>query len=354
MKGAEAFALDTESNSGFAYHERLCLMQVSIDGRVWLVDLLTLGNGRRGLDPMRELLESPETRVYLHGGEFDVGCLKRDYDISLRGVWDSQQAASYLGWSKTGYGAVVERVLDVRLPKEHAHYDWSRRPIRGEVLRYAINDVRYLPQVCRRLAQEVLAADLVEEIDLAFVAVEESTWNGGYEDAGFWRLKGVGKLAVEQRPLLFALYRWRNEIAQRLDLPAGRALNTELLMALARNPPANANDLRRFGIARRITRRWGAELLAVVADARRNPPEPPSRPARVAATKLQQRRGDRLRRWRRQEAERRGVPLQVVLPLEALKALQRGGADNLEKIPQLGGKRARLYGEQLRRLCRAD
>ena len=354
MRGAESFALDTESNSGFAYHERLCLMQVNIDGRIWLVDLLTLDSGKRGLDAVREPLESPETRVYLHGGEFDVGCLKRDYDIRLRGLWDSQQAASYLGWSKTGYGAVVERILGVQLPKEHAHYDWSRRPVDGEVLQYAINDVRYLPEVCHRLEQEVVAADLVEETDLAFAAVEASTWNGGYDDGGFWKLKGIGRVGAEQRPLLFALFRWRNEVAKRLDLPAGRALNTEVLMALARNPPTEKRELKRLGVAGRITGRYGDELLAVVSDAQRNPLELPPRPARTASTKTQQRRGDRLRRWRRKEAERRDVPLQVVLPLEALRALQREGEVALETVPQLGAKRLRLYGEQLRRLCRED
>jgi ribonuclease D len=100
-------ALDSESNSGFAYEERLCLLQINAADRLWLVDLLALPSGADALEPLRDVLEDPETRVFLHGGEFDVGCLKRDYGISLHGVWDSQQAASYLGWDKTGYGAVV-------------------------------------------------------------------------------------------------------------------------------------------------------------------------------------------------------------------------------------------------------
>ena len=154
------FALDSESNSGFAYEEKLCLLQINAAESLWLVDLLAFSEERQALDPLRLALEDPSTRVYVHGGEFDVGCLKRDYSISLRGLWDSQQAASYLGWEKTGYGAVVERVLGVKLPKEHAHYDWSRRPIEGDVLQYALNDVRYLPRVCQSLTREILEADL--------------------------------------------------------------------------------------------------------------------------------------------------------------------------------------------------
>ena len=345
------FALDSESNSGFAYEERLCLLQMNVANQLWLIDLLALTPGNGALECLRAPLESPQIRVYLHGGEFDVGCLKRDCGISLRGVWDSQQAASFLGWEKTGYGAVVDRILGVPLPKNHAHYDWSRRPIEGEVLQYALNDVRYLPEVCHLLQREVEGADLVEEVELAFRAVEAATWNGGYHETGFWSLKGIGKVAPKDRPMLFALYRWRDTLARRLDLPAGRALNSQVLVALARNPPAKASDLKRLGVPARISREWDAELLDVVVGARKNPPALPQRPERAVLSKPQQARGDRLKRWRRREAERRGVPLQVVLPLEALKCLQREGAKSLDQVPQLGGKRIRLYGAQLEELC---
>ncbi|MCZ6727217.1 MAG: hypothetical protein O7A98_07650, partial [Acidobacteria bacterium] len=39
---------DTESNSGFVYDERLCLLQFEVAGGFWLVDLLALPEGRHG------------------------------------------------------------------------------------------------------------------------------------------------------------------------------------------------------------------------------------------------------------------------------------------------------------------
>ncbi len=344
-------ALDSESNSGFAYEEKLCLLQINAADQLWLVDLVAIASGTESLEPLRGMLEDPGIRVFVHGGEFDVGCLKRDYGIALRGVWDSQQAASYLGWEKTGYGAVVERVLGISLPKEHAHYDWSRRPIEGEVLQYALNDVKYLPEVCHKLEEELLEKDVSDEAALAFEAVEGATWNGGYQESGFWALKGLGKIPAESRPLVFALFKWRDRLARRLDMPAGRALNTELILALARNPPTNENELKRLRLPRRITEKWTPELIEEISSARRRPPELPQRPVRTMLSKAQQGRGDRLKRWRRDEAGRRQVPLQVVLPVVALKYLQREGADELEAVPQLGEKRIKLYGEQLKGVC---
>jgi ribonuclease D len=60
----------------------------------------------------------------------------------------------------------------------------------------------------------------------------------------------------------------------------------------------------------------------------------------------------KLKAWRRREAERRGVPHQVVLPARSLEHLKLFGADDLEAVPQLGAKRSRLYGRDLARLCR--
>ena len=45
------------------------------------------------------------------------------------------------------------------------------------------------------------------------------------------------------------------------------------------------------------------------------------------------------------------MPTQVVLPARALEHLKRDGAADLDSVPQLGSKRARLYGERLRALC---
>ncbi len=345
-----SLSLDSESNSGFVYRERLCLLQINDGQRVWLLDLLALPGGSRALEPLRQILEAPDFEIQLHGGEFDVGCLKRDYEISLAGVWDSQQAASYLGWPKTGYGAVVEEVCGISLPKAHTRHDWGRRPVTGAVLQYAINDVRYLPAIVARLKDEVQDADLEEELQIAFDAVEQSTWNGGYRAENLWSIKGVRQQSEETQTVLMALLVWREEVARKLDLPAGRALNNELLLALARAAPRRPEELRRLGVPRRVSGRWTTELLEVIASARRDPPRLPPQPPRRPLDRQVQKRGDRLKKWRREEAERREVPMQVILPVVALKHLQQHGAKDLDSVPQLGSKRIRRYGDTLTRL----
>lgn len=352
LRSCEWAAIDSESNSGFVYEERLCLLQLNVADQLWVVDLTTLPGGKRALDALREPFESPATRVVLHGGEFDVGCLKRDYEISLQGVWDTQQAASFLGWDKTGYGAVVEEVCGVKLAKDFARYDWGQRPLAPAPLGYALDDVAYLPTVGLRIYKLVEEADLLEEVEIANRVVEEATWNGGFQADGAWSLKGARQLPVENRSILCSLYTWRDSIARRLDLPPGRVVNNATLVALSRNPPENLQDLKRLGLSSRVRSRFAGDLLERIAEARRQPPPVVEGVRRERPDHEVQRRGDRLKVWRRQEAARRGVPLQVVLPVVAMRHLQHNGAGDLPSVPQLGSKRISRYGQELEKLCR--
>jgi len=336
---APRHTLDLESNSGFAYRERVCLIQFRVQQELWVVDPLVLPGDRDALEALREPLESPDRTTLLHGGEFDVGCLKRDFGIHLRGVWDSQQAASFLGLERTGYGALIERFFEVKLDKKYTLYDWGKRPIAQGPLGYALDDVVYLPDLCDALRALVEKADLVEEVELACRAVESAVWSGGSGSSGIWRIKGAGQLEDWRQALLTALLGWREQVAKELDRPPGRVINNRALIALARNPPARVDDLRRLGLARGAMRSRGEDLLEVVREARRNPPTVPARALKQRGDKEAKKREERLKAFRRAESARRGVPEQAVLPAAALQYLARRGVADLEAVPQKSAAR---------------
>ena len=351
MSAAPEHAIDSESNSGFAYRERMCLLQVNVEGRLWLVDLVALPREAGVLEPLRPAFESPTRPTFLHGGEYDVALLKRDYGIEPAAVWDSQQAASLLGWPQTGYGTLVERICGVKLAKGHAFYDWARRPLAAEPLRYALDDVRYLPAVCRRLSKLVEEADLGEEVEIAGRAVAAATWNGGPRPEGPWRIKNVRRLEDARMPLLIALFEWREQIARQADMPPGRLLNNALLLALAQASPSRPDELRRLGLRGRRLDRWGDAILRTLERARRDPPPVPEPPRAPRPRPAERQRNRRLRDWRRREAARREVTEQAVLPAAALRHLAEHGGGDLQAVPQLGAKRIRLYADVLTRLA---
>ncbi|MDX1644139.1 MAG: HRDC domain-containing protein [Thermoanaerobaculia bacterium] len=353
LDSAPAHALDTESNSGFVYRERLCLLQVNVSGELWLIDLLALPGEPSDLDPIRSQLESGRVRTWLHGGEFDVGSLKRDYRLALGGVWDTQQAVSFLGWEKTGYANVVDRILGVQLEKGYAHYDWGRRPIDPAAVRYALDDVVYLPQIAEALEREVAAHELEGELEVANETVMAATWGPPPGTEGIWRIKGARSLDRPALERLVALWEWREAEAKLRDLPPGRLLNSKLLLALAKRPARSARELAKRGLRGRLAR-YADDILRELERAAARPPRVPDPPPGRRVSPGESRRLAELKRWRRREAKRRDVPQPVVLPPTAMQYLAQHGGDELEEVPQLGEKRIALYGERLRGLCSAD
>ena len=349
-------ALDTESNSMFVYRERLCLLQLNIGGELVLVDgLAVVGETpSRVFEPLRPELERTDRPLWLHGGEYDVGIFRRDFQLPLRGIWDTQQAALLLGWEKTGYGAVVERTCGVVLEKGHTHYIWATRPLDQAAERYALDDVRYLPQVGTALQQAIRDADLEEELAIACAAAGAADWTGASNPGGFWKIKGVRELRQNQLTVLAALWSWRDQVSRREDQPpGGRLMNGELLLALARNSPTNFQLLKRIGVRGWLLNNQGEELIGCIRDALKDAKPLPPRPRAREVLPIEEERETRLKDWRRSESVRRGVPLQAVLPAKALEHLKQHGADELAQVPQLGPKRISLYGHDLQRLCTA-
>jgi ribonuclease D len=360
LAASQWVALDSESNSMFVYREQVCLIQINAGGEFFVIDPLAMGivagqTPSAVLDPLRAELERTDRPLYLHGGEYDAACLRRDFGIAMGGVWDTQQAASLLGWPKTGYGSLVEAMTGVVLGKAWATYDWATRPLHPEALAYAIDDVVYLPGVAETLKAAVAAADIEDEVDQANRVVAASCWNGGFDPLGMWRIRDVNALGPEGLRVLARLYAWRDRAAQAENLPAGRMINNEVLGLLARHPPASLADLRKSRLKSYIVDRYGPALLEAMALATHDPL--PLRKEFARMSPEAQAREQRLKVWRREEAERRTkadgrtVPLQLVLPARALEHLTLEGAADLAAVPQLGARRMARYGDALLRLC---
>lgn len=343
-------ALDTESNSMHAYQERCCLVQLNAGGRMFVLDPIALGKAVFAV--IKAPLEDPAITVWLHGGEYDCAVLRRDFGIQLRGVFDSQQAASLLGWEKTGYGAVVEKLCGIQLAKEFAQYNWALRPIDPGALAYAIDDVRHLPAAAEQLRAQVAAADIAEEVAIACRAVEDAEWGGGFDPGGFYRVKGARDLPRPCLPVLAALWTWRDGVARELDSPPGRVVNNETLLSLVRKPVVTFQQLKHAGLKAWLLSSHGESLLTCLRDANANPQPVPPPVKHRDVEPIEEEREKRLKDWRRGESERRKVPMQVVLPARALEFLKRYGSADLAAVPQLGPKRISLYGEQLTELAR--
>ena len=152
IESAAKIAVDTEADSLHNYFEKVCLIQLSIDGAHYLVDPLA------GLE-LRGFLEALAAKpLIFHAGDYDLRILRASTGFRPSGdVFDTMIAAQLLGIEQIGLAALLERCFAVTIGKEGQKSDWSQRPLSEKQLHYAVNDTRYLEALAERLANELHA-----------------------------------------------------------------------------------------------------------------------------------------------------------------------------------------------------
>src|SRR5713226_3766848 len=166
-----AVGVDTESNSLFAYRERVCLIQFSTPNQDYILDPLALAD----LSALRPLFASPAQQKIFHAAEYDLICLKRDYDFKFANVFDTMVAARTLGWPRLGLAAILQERFGVTMNKRFQRANWGARPLTDDLLDYARLDTHYLAPLQTMLAADLAAAGRGEEAQEEFERLERVT-----------------------------------------------------------------------------------------------------------------------------------------------------------------------------------
>jgi ribonuclease D len=257
-------ALDTESNSFHVYRERVCLLQLSTRERDFVVDPLAVDPR-----PLGSLLADGR-EVVLHGADYDVRCLKREYGWALPRLFDTMAAARRLGRPGLGLSALVEAHFGARLSKEHQRSDWGRRPLSREQLSYAALDTHFLLPLHGLLAGELRERGLASEALREFERIAAAEPRPKVFDPEGWRrLKGARGLDPASQAALRALWRAREERASASDRPPFKVLAEHTMLEIARRRPGSEDELGRVpGVSPVMLRRLGQVLLEALGRAR--------------------------------------------------------------------------------------
>lgn len=350
-------ALDIESNGMHAYKAGLCVVQLAARGSVVVVDPLATK-----LDALGPLLASKTTTKLLHDVAFDARILAES-GLPLDNVRDTSVAARMLGRSATGLGSLLSSELGIDVDKKMQHHDWGQRPLDREALTYLGNDVVHLDKLADRLFAEVDERGIAAEVDEETrYRLAQATAAAGEEDTrpAYVRLKGIDKLPEEELAILRHVAQVREDKARALDVPPYKVLAPDVLLAIAHVKPRTEADLARIkgamqgrratSIASEILRAVAAGLAEpTIPDADRALLERPRLPSSLA--RQRRAREQRLTKWRREEAQKRGVDEQVVLPGHCLQDLadlpEPATLDAIAQVPGIGAFRVARDAEAL-------
>jgi ribonuclease D len=258
-------AVDIEADSLYSYYDKVCLIQISIPGEDLIVDPLR----KLDLSAFGKLLANGGIMKVLHGADYDLRVLNRDFGFTVSNLFDTSVAAQLLGVEAFGLNALLERNFGVKLDKSHQRADWARRPLPPAMLEYAAADTRHLIPLASLLRDRLIALGRWEWALEEFRRLEKirfSEKEAGEE--GFRRLKGVG--ALDRRALAIArdLYNRRDEMARAADRPPFKIFGNDVILEVARAKPADAGMLASIKAVSPAHRgRYGREILRIVRKA---------------------------------------------------------------------------------------
>lgn len=257
---AERIALDCEAAGFHRYSDRLCLIQLTVFDRTYVIDPL----GFDATDLLRGPLEDPGLETVMHGADFDLRLLSRDLGIRLQGLSDTQILAALAGEEALGLQSLLESRLDVKLSKKYQRADWAQRPLTESMLEYAAEDTRHL---------ERLADGLLEELDRlgrrswaaeecrALEAVADDVQDEEPVDP-VTRVKGARDLSDRQVTALREALQWRDEIARERDRAPFRVVGEPPLVEAVARKPGRVEELHDIrGFPKGLARSDGDELL---------------------------------------------------------------------------------------------
>jgi ribonuclease D len=261
--------LDTEFLREKTYRAKLCLVQMAVGETIYVVDVLE----PLDLKGLADLVADPDVRVILHAGRQDLELFYEGWGAVPANVYDVQLAAGFAGHGASlPYGRLVEALAGKRLNKGESYTDWCKRPLTEAQLSYAADDVRYLGAAARRLDAELQRLGRNEWVAQEMKALEsEDVYRVDPGEA--WRkVGGRGSLSPKGLGVLREVARWREETAQRRDIPRGWVIKDPTMIELARRTPSSIGALKSIrGFNASEADRSGREILAAIAAGREGP-----------------------------------------------------------------------------------
>src|SRR5438067_650340 len=219
-------AVDTEADSLHSYFDKVCLIQMSVGGEDLIIDPLK----KLDLAPFGALLADPNVRKVLHGADYDLRILNRDFGYTISNLVDTSICAQLLGYEGIGLAALLERHFGVRLDKSHQRADWAMRPLPRNMLEYAATDTRYLIPLAEKLRAELEALGRWEWAVEEFARLENVRFEKEEVEEPFRRLKGIGAFDRRSLAVVRGLYDLRDALARKADRPPFKIFSNEIIL----------------------------------------------------------------------------------------------------------------------------
>jgi ribonuclease D len=334
--------VDTEFLRETTYFPILCVAQMASPAEAVVIDALAPGID---LQPLFQLMANEAVLKVFHASRQDIEIVWHRAGLIPHPIFDSQVAAMVLGYGDSiSYDQLVQRITGDSIDKSHRFTDWTRRPLTGAQIAYAISDVTHLRDVYLKLATDLERRGRAEWVRREMeVLTSPSTYRLDPERA--WERLKTRIRKPKDLAVLIELAAWREREAQARDVPRGRVLKDEVIGDIALHAPTTPDKLAGVrALPKGFERsKWGSDILAAVVRGLERDPKSLPRLERATAVPNGAATVELLKVLLRMTSERHGVAAKIIATVDDLDRIV---ANDEADVPALKGWRRELFGEK--------
>jgi len=263
LSSCEMLAIDTEFVREKTYFHRLGLIQVAGGDVCAAIDPILIAD----LQPFLRIIRSPNVLKVFHAGKQDLEIMFRLCGEAVAPVFDTQVAASLVGWgAQISFAKIVYKAIGKKIHKGETYTDWCRRPLTQNQINYALDDARFLVPVYEKLVLQLKKRNRLDWVQGEFHALENPQ-NFVLPDPRkqFMRVKNIRSLYPRNLGVLRELAAWRENEARTRDCLAKSVIRDEPLLEIARILPNKIETLEGVrGVNRREISKNGHVILSAI------------------------------------------------------------------------------------------
>lgn len=347
-KACSAFAahpfvtIDTEFLREKTYYPKLCLIQIGDpDKNAVAIDPLAEG---LDLAPVFDLLANPNVLKVFHAARQDLEIFFNMTGKVVAPFFDTQIAAMVLGYGDSiGYENVVRSATGHQIDKSSQYTNWSIRPLSEKQITYALGDVIHLCDVYLKLVEQ-----LEQKGRSNWVFEEEKTLSDPktYENdpREMWQKIKIRSPKPKNLAVLRELAAWREERAQRKDIPRSWIMRDETLADMASQMPTDIESLKKIRniAAEFIKPNKADQLISLIKKGAGTPKEdcPTVEKSKPLSPSVSA-KIDILKMLLKIQSAECGVAAKLIASSEDLEIL---ASEKTPDIPALHGWRAEIFG----------
>ena len=145
--------VDTEFYRVDSYFPKLCLIQLSNTYESIFLDPI---NDKINYKFIEKLLFNTKIKKIFHAARQDIEIFFNIFKKIPRPIIDIQICLIALGYNhSTSYAQACSDLLNIKIDKKNQFIDWRKRPLNKNEILYAVNDVKHLIPLFKKINQKI-------------------------------------------------------------------------------------------------------------------------------------------------------------------------------------------------------